>query len=254
MRTFSIQNLHVEQHDSRIAMGEAAGRKGAEILARLLQEKEEVRIMFGAAPSQNEMLDELVRHPLDWERVVAFHMDEYTGLSDGDSACFSSYLKQHIANRVPFKELHFLQSDALDVQAECIRYAFLLRSCPIDLCFLGVGENGHLAFNDPHIAFFNDSETVKLVQLDQKCRLQQVHDGCFPDLDAVPTHAMTVTIPALMRSRHMVCTVPGPAKAQAIKSMLEGEIAEVCPASILRTHRSAYLFIDTDAASLLKVW
>lgn len=252
MREFDCGSLKVKGFDSRAAMGEAAGAAAAQALAALLAKQKEVNVLFAAAPSQNEVLAHLAaRRDLDWGKVNAFHMDEYTGLEPEHPAGFGNFLRRGIFDRLPFGGVHFLNGNAPDPQEEAGRYAALLQSHPLDLALMGVGENGHLAFNDPPVADFSDPLLVKVVELEEACRQQQVNDGCFPALAQVPTHALTLTIPALMAAKIVVCTVPGPTKAQAVKAMLSGRVSTACPASVLTTHPNAALFLDQDAAALL---
>lgn len=233
-------------------MGEAAGLAAAAHLRQVLREQPHARVIFAAAPSQGEMLKTLARaQDIDWSRVVAFHMDEYTGLPTDHPQRFGRWLDAQFWNKVNPGQVHYLEGDTPDLQGECDRYSALLTQAPIDLVLLGIGENGHIAFNDPPVADFNDSALVKLVELDEICRQQQVNDGCFPALDRVPTHALTLTCPALMAGRRMICTVPAPTKVRAVREMLRGPVSTACPASILRTHASAEMFLDPDSASLL---
>ncbi|GAB1481547.1 glucosamine-6-phosphate deaminase [Treponema sp.] len=209
-------------------------------------------MVFAAAPSQNEFLEALLAIPgIPWELVVAMHMDEYIGLPKDSTQRFSVFLDDRIFSKVKFKQVHRLNSSTADPGAECKRYARILESNKVDIVCMGVGENGHIAFNDPPVADFNDPELVKVVLLERSCREQQVHDGCFVNLEAVPTHAMTLTIPALFGAAHLVCVVPGPLKAQAVRAMLRGEISTACPASILRKHPNARLFLDGASAALI---
>ena len=227
-------------------MGRAAASEVARRINLLASEKNEIRVIFAAAPSQNEFLDALVAAPeVPWDRIVAFHLDEYLGLPADSDQLFSKFLKDRLFDRVPFKAVHYLDPAAPDVQAECDRYANLLGAAPLDVACLGIGENGHLAFNDPPVADFDDPEIVKVVALDEICRAQQVHDGSFAALVDVPTHAFTVTIPVLMGAGHCSVVVPGSSKAAAVDSMLNGPVDVSCPASILRHHQDATLYMDS---------
>jgi glucosamine-6-phosphate deaminase len=181
-------------------------------------------------------------------------MDEYLGLPAGAPQLFGSYLKEHLFSMVPFGSVHLMNGQAADPKEECARYAALLEEEPIDLVCMGIGENGHVAFNDPPVADFDDRAVVKVVRLDEACRQQQVNDGCFPSLDLVPLLALTMTVPALISAACLSAAVPGPAKAEAVRQTIEGPIATSCPASILRTHACASLFLDTLSASRLKVF
>lgn len=233
-------------------MGRAAASEVARRIHLLAAEKEEIRVILAAAPSQIEFLEALIVTPgIPWERIVAFHLDEYLGLPADSAQLFSRFLKDRLFDRVPFKAVHYLDPAAPDVQAECDRYASLLGAAPLDIACLGIGENGHLAFNDPPVADFDDPELVKVVALDEVCRTQQVNDGCFVSLDEVPTHAFTVTIPLLMSAGHCSVVVPGSSKADAVEAMLHRPVDVSCPASILRRHPDATLYLDDAAAAML---
>jgi len=188
----------------------------------------------------------------DWERLRAFHLEEYLGLPSDAPQRFAVYLNQRVFSKVKFKEIHYLKGDTDSPEAEAQRYADLLTKYPLDIAFLGIGENGHLAFIDPPVADFEDPYLVKIVELDDICRQQQVNDGAFPSIDLVPKTALSMTIPAIMAAKNIYCMVPGPTKAQAVKETLYGPIDTHCPASILRRHDAAVLFIDKDSAALLE--
>lgn len=244
--------LLVKVFDTRNAMGEDAGKEAAACIRQLLKEKEEINIIFAAAPSQNETLETLIKEPeIEWERVNAYHMDEYVGLAPEHPAGFRNYLNRTIFEKLPFKTINLINGNAEDAYAEAKRYGELLLAHPVDLCLLGVGENGHLAFNDPGVAEFDDPVRAKVVPLDEVCRQQQVNDGCFEKIDEVPTHAITVTIPGLTAAKYMFCSVPAATKARAIKDMLSGEVTEKCPASILTEHEAAVLYLDKDSAAMI---
>ncbi len=244
--------LALRKHSDRETMGEAATQTALQEIRAAIRERGEARVIFACAPSQNEFLAALIRTDLDWSHITVFHMDEYVGLPAGHPQSFRSYLREHLlAHLPPPRSVHLIAADAEDLDAEGERYARLLSAAPIDLVCMGIGENGHLAFNDPPVADFDDPLLVKRVELDRACRAQQVHDGCFPGLADVPTHALTLTIPALLRARAISCVVPGERKSRAIFDTLRGEITTACPASILRTHHQATLHIDAAAASLL---
>ena len=248
LKDFYQDKLHVYTFDNRKEMGDCAGTQAAEVIGALLAEKDEVNIIFAAAPSQNETLAALKAADIDWTRINAYHMDEYIGLPDEHPAGFRNFLKAALFDDLPFKTVNLLNGNAPVIEEEIARYESLLCEHPVDVCMLGVGENGHIAFNDPWVADFNDPALVKVVPLDEKCRNQQVHDGCFAELSQVPTHALTLTIPALTNARHMFCTVPAATKADAVKAMLSGEVTIDCPASILTKHDDARLYTDRDAA------
>jgi glucosamine-6-phosphate deaminase len=208
------------------------------------------RMIFAAAPSQNELLARLrAAGDIPWDRVEAFQMDEYLGLAPRAPQRFSQFLRRAIFDHVALREVHLLDAAGPSIEQEMRRYASLLSAAPIDVVCLGVGENGHVAFNDPPVADFADPAPIKEVVLDRSCREQQVHDGAFASFDAVPSRAVTLTVPSLMRGECLVCVVPGPAKAAAIARMLTGPITEACPASVLRTHPNCTLYLDRASAS-----
>lgn len=253
MKEFYKDKLRVLVASDREAMGNAAAAEiRAEILT-LLSQKDRVRMIFAAAPSQNEVLAHLTAYTdIDWSRIDGFHMDEYVGLPEAlADRRFGTYLKEHIFGKVPFGSVQLIDATAADQEAECARYARLLAEKPVDIVVMGIGENGHIAFNDPPVADFQDPKLVKIVKLDEKCRNQQVHDGCFSALELVPTHAITLTCPALTAGAKMFCVVPGLTKAWAVQQTLEGEIGEHCPASVLRRCSGAALYLDRDSAKEL---
>lgn len=250
---FAVDVLKVEVHRSRAAMGAAAGKAAAAHLRAVLARAGRARVIFACAPSQDELLAALVSEPdVAWERVTAFHMDEYVGLPASHPASFRNYLRARVASRIKLHRLHELAGDVPDPEAECRRYAGLLREAPIDLVCLGIGENGHVAFNDPPVADFDDPAWVKRVTLDAACRTQQVNDGCFPVLDSVPTEALTLTVPALVSGAALCCVVPGPRKAAAVAATLHGPVGPACPASVLRRCPAATLYLDRDSAGSLR--
>ncbi|MCQ3035375.1 MAG: glucosamine-6-phosphate deaminase [Bacilli bacterium] len=252
MTTFVKDKLLVNAYPNRVMMGEAAAKDVAECFKKLLKEKESINVIFAAAPSQNDVLLALVNDKtIPWERINAFHMDEYIGLDKDAPQGFGNFLKAHIFGLVPFKSVNYIDITAKDPYKEAVRYGEILKNNPTDVVVLGIGENGHIAFNDPGVADFNDKEVVKPVKLDDVCRQQQVNDGCFKTFEDVPTHAMTLTIPTLFKASHLFCIVPCKTKANAVKETINGTIDEHCPASILRKHDSAVLYLDADSASLL---
>jgi glucosamine-6-phosphate deaminase len=232
-------------------MGAAASAFAAESIRAACAANGEARVIFACAPSQNEFLDALVKEDIDWARVAVFHMDEYAGLAADHPRSFRNYLREHLITRIPApRAVHWIEAEN-DAREECARYAALVAEKPVDLTCLGIGENGHLAFNDPPVADFNDPLRVKKVQLDQRCKRQQVNDGCFPTVDAVPPFALTLTIPALISVRRISCVVPGAGKAVAVWDALNGPVDPSCPASILRKQPHAVLHLDAESASLL---
>ncbi|MCU5774056.1 glucosamine-6-phosphate deaminase [Erwiniaceae bacterium BAC15a-03b] len=242
-----VDLLQVEVCADRQAMGAQAAEQAAAHLRQLLATQSEVRIIFAAAPSQNEFLDQLARAAdIDWSRVTAFHMDEYIGLSEQAPQRFSHYLEQHIFQLVKPGKVFLIPSSG-DPLAICADYAGLIQQAPIDMVCLGIGENGHLAFNDPPVADFADLQWMKAVELDEICRQQQVNDGCFPTLETVPRFALTLTIPALMAARRLFCMVPGANKRRAVSATLYDPISAACPATVLRRHPQCTLYTDQAA-------
>lgn len=229
-------------------MGAAAGAAAVAALRAAVEQQGAARAILASAPSQNEVIAALAAADLPWERITLFHMDEYVGLPASHPASFRNYQQANLLGRIRPAAFHGIAGEAADSAAECARYAALLREAPVDLVCLGIGENGHLAFNDPPVADFADPAWVKVVELDELCRQQQVNDGCFASLEAVPRHALTLTIPALLSGKTLVCTVPGPRKAAAVKATLQGPVETACPASVLRRHPRATLFVDEAAA------
>jgi len=251
LHTLQTDRLTTQIYDSRDAMGAAAAAHAGRMIRELLKTRDVINVIFAAAPSQNEMLEHLLKEDIDFSRINAFHMDEYVGLAPGAPQSFASYLTEHIFGKAPFHSVHLIPAGK-EIDAACAAYTQLLRDNPPDLVCMGIGENGHIAFNDPPVADFNDPALVKAVALDDVCRQQQVHDGCFPTFDDVPSHAITLTVPALMSAKHLVCTVPGPTKVKADKAMLHGPIGTQCPATALRLHADAVMFLDQASAALLE--
>ncbi len=243
--------LKVKISESRILSGQDAAAAVEKNLHELLLENAIINIVFAAAPSQNEFLSAFLEAGIDWSRINAFHMDEYIGLSADAPQGFGNFLKKAIFDKRPFNAVYLLNGNAPDLKEECKRYSILLKQYPPHIVCMGIGENGHIAFNDPPVADFNDQQMVKLVELEQDCRQQQVNDGCFTSLKDVPTHAITLTIPALMSAKYIHCVVPGKTKAHAASNTLHQEIIEKYPSTILRTHDNATLYLDNLSSSLL---
>lgn len=244
-------NLEIEVFDTRHEMGEKAASDITKAMKAALSQKKEINVIFAAAPSQNEVLDALVNSEVEWNRVNAFHMDEYIGLDANAPQSFGNFLTEHIFGKVPFKSINLIHCGSDDPEGECDRYANMLEKHPADLIVMGIGENGHIAFNDPWVADFNDAKKVKTVQLDNVCRQQQVNDGCFEALEKVPIKAITLTCPVFIHAPKLFCIVPGKTKANAVNRTVSGSINEECPATILRTHPSAKLYLDCESAALL---
>jgi glucosamine-6-phosphate deaminase len=240
--------LTVVAQPDRRALGAAAAEYVATRIRDGLAERPRLRLIFAAAASQTEFLAALVEaEGVDWSRIDAFHLDEYIGLPPGHPSAFGRWLDEHIFALVHPGRVEKLNGEAPDPDAECVRYGRLVEDGGIDLALIGVGENGHLAFNDPHVADFDDPLAVKVVEIDETSRRQQVRDGAFASVDQVPTLAMTVTMSTILASRAISIVVAGPQKAAAVHAMLEGPISTACPASALRRHPDAVLFTDYDA-------
>jgi glucosamine-6-phosphate deaminase len=246
-----IGRLTVDVLDDRNALGEAAAAAIAESIRTLLAEKETIRVVFAAAPSQTETLAALAdADGIDWGRVEAFHMDEYVGIDPGAPQRFGNWLARAFFDRVPLRSIQLIDpagSTATDSSGEAARYAALLDAEPIDIVLAGIGVTGHLAFNDPPVDF-DEAVSVKVVELDRESRVQQVAEGLFARLDEVPTHAWTLTVPALLSAGEVFCVVPGELKAAAVRRALTGAVAPDSPASALRIHPRARLFLDRAAS------
>lgn len=251
---FQVDQLNVDISPNRQELGQRAARVVAAKIRELSQTQSFVHIIFASAPSQNEFLDALAQEAdIDWQRVRAFHMDEYLGLSPTAPQNFGLYLKRKLFDRVSIGDVYYIKGDAPDLEAERQRYSALLEQYPTDIVCMGIGENCHIAFNDPHVADFNDPYLVKEIQLDEVSRVQQVHDACFATLDEVPTSALTLTIPALVRAPYLFCMVPARHKAEAVYHTLTDAVSETYPATILRQQPNATLFIDRDSAGKLAI-
>ena len=251
-RRFRVDRLDVVVHADHASLAAAAAEQAADTIRRAVTTRGGAHAMFATGNSQLAFVDALVGLPdVPWGAVVVFHMDEYVGVDGQHPAGFRRWIRERIADRVGPRDAHYLDGTAPDAEAECRRYAALLASHPLDLCCLGIGENGHLAFNDPPVADFADPRDVKIVELDRACREQQVGEGHFPSLDAVPATAMTVTVPALLRARRVIAVVPEKRKAPAVRAALTGPVAPACPASALRTTAGATLHLDGESAGLL---
>src|SRR5579871_1387751 len=247
----TVDRLHVEVHADADALARAAAADVAALLAKTVEERGRANAMFATGNSQLAFVDTLVSLPhVPWGNMTLFHMDEYVGAGPDHPAGFRRWIKERIADRVAPAAACYIDGLA-DPGAECERYADLLRSHPIDVCVLGIGENGHLAFNDPPVADFADPLDVKVVELDATCRRQQVGEGHFPSIDGVPAHAITVTIPALLRAGAVCAVVPEQRKAAPVRDALLGPVSTACPASALRTAGNATLYLDRESASLL---
>ncbi|MDR1402093.1 MAG: glucosamine-6-phosphate deaminase [Tannerellaceae bacterium] len=252
MHNMNKDKLTVKIYPATKAMANEAAKEVFSCIRKKLKEKEFVNIIFAAAPSQADFLSALAACDIEWRRINAFHMDEYIELPDDAPQLFGNFLRRYLFDLVPFHQTFFLNGWG-DADQECMRYAALLAEYPVDIVCLGIGENGHIAFNDPHVADFKDSRRIKVVRLDDVCRQQQVNDHCFDRIEEVPRYALTLTIPALLSAPCLYCVVPFRSKAQAVYNTLNGEISENCPASVLRTKENAILYLDPESSSLLNL-
>lgn len=240
-------NQNINVFPDKETTGIAAGKAVEACIVELQKTQDTIRMIFAAAPSQDSMLGYLTKSDVvDWNRIVAFNMDEYVGLKPNSPELFSAYLEKSLFSKVKVKEKHTIQSDTI-VSEELERFTALLNAAPIDIVCLGIGENGHIAFNDPPVADFNDPKVLKVVELDEVCRQQQVNDGCFETLKKVPQNAITLTIPSLLKGKNLFCVVLGPTKSQAVKNTLLGPVSTSCPASILTQHPNCSYFFDEEA-------
>jgi glucosamine-6-phosphate deaminase len=248
--TYKKDRLGIKLCPGREALGQTAASDVASKILELLAVKPFIRMIFAAAPSQNEFLAALAGDSrIDFSRISAFHMDEYISLDRNAPQGFGNFLRDRLFGLKPFRTVYYIDGNAPGLEAECARYSRLLREAAIDIVCMGIGENAHIAFNDPPVADFNDPCLIKAVRLERECREQQVHDGCFPRLGEVPTHALTLTVPALVNAGYIFCMVPGAAKRDAVTNVLKGDIAERCPASILRRCPNAVLYADNESGA-----
>jgi glucosamine-6-phosphate deaminase len=242
--------MKLEVHPTRAAAGEAAARAVAEELSRLSQLRKEIGMIFATGASQLATLEALTSIAgLPWNRVLGFHMDEYVGLEENHRASFRRYLREKLTGRVAMREFFEMDGNAKDIVAFGREYMDKLHRADPQICLLGIGENGHLAFNDPHEADFNDPQEIKVVTLDNACKQQQVSEGWFGSVDTVPKEALTLTIPTLFRVPKLIVSVPGSRKAEAIRRTLDEPIATNCPSTLLRTHPDVTVYLDADSAA-----
>ena len=244
-----FRDLRTSIFQTKDELGMAAAEEAKDLLDRTIRQKNEANLILATGNSQLTFLKALRTAPVDWSKVNIFHMDEYVGLDPAHPASFPLFLKFHFLNYIQPKAFFPIPpSTQQNAQQLCNFYEELLHSYPTDLCALGIGENGHLAFNDPPFADFQDTRLVKIIKLDDASRRQQVGEGHFKNIDEVPTHAITLTIPALLAARHVLALVPEARKAEAVYRSLIGPITPECPGSILRQAPQAHLFLDADSA------
>ena len=237
--------------DSKTELGEKAAITGARLINEAIQEKGAANIIVATGASQFEMLNELIKQHIDWSKVTGFHLDEYIGIAENHPASFRKYLKERFVDKVSLNEFNYVSGEVNSVE-ECKRLGNIISNCKIDVAFVGIGENGHLAFNDPP-ADFETEESYLVVNLDEKCRLQQLGEGWFKTLDDVPKQAISMSVRQIMKSKAIICSVPDLRKADAVKASLESEVTPFVPASILQQHEAVWMYLDNDSASLLSV-
>ncbi len=247
-----VEALKIEIHPDSAAAGAAAAQAAGRILRELEKAGSEIGVIFATGASQLNTLDALTRiEGLPWGRVNGFHMDEYIGLDADHPASFRRYLRERLTGKVEMEAFHEIDGSAPNPEHTARAYAEMLRAANPQLCLLGIGENGHLAFNDPGVASFTDPLDVKIVDLDAECRQQQAAEGWFPSVNDVAQSAITLTIPALFRVPKLIVSVPGRRKAKIVRRALTEPISVGCPATILRTHPDATLYLDAESASEL---
>jgi glucosamine-6-phosphate deaminase len=250
---FTVHGIDVRVYPGKDALGVAAAEFVAGRVREAISARGEARVIFATGASQYEFLAALLREEgIDWRRVTAFHLDEYLGLPEGHPASFRRYLRERLFDRLPFGAVHLLDGNAADPEAESRRYAALLTAGEIDVACIGIGENAHLAFNDPP-ADFETPHPVHVVTLDEACRRQQVGEGHFAGVEEVPGQALSLSIPAILAARAISCVVPDARKAEAVRCALEGPLSPDCPASALRQHGDCHLWLDVHSAALLSV-
>lgn len=246
------KQVQVKVFDTKQELGHAAAEDAAEIINHAIQEREAAYVIAATGMSQFEFLDALMVEPIDWAKVTFFHLDEYVGLPESHPASFRRYLKERIASRVHLRAFHFLDGETGDVDEECRRVGQLITQQTVDVAFVGIGENGHLAFNDPP-ADFDTDEAYIVVNLDDACRQQQVGEGWFKSIDEVPAQAISMSIKQILSSREILCIVPDERKAEAVKASVESGVSPMHPASVLQTHERVTLYLDRDSSSLLSI-
>jgi glucosamine-6-phosphate deaminase len=254
VKTARYDQLTVKVYANKEEMGLAAAQEAALAFQTMLAGKSQkpVNMVFSTGASQFAFVAALKDVGIDWQKVHAYHLDEYVGIAPDHPASFRLWLRQRVEEPLQPAAFHYIKGDAADSDAECRRYEELIKANLIDIGYVGIGENGHIAFNDPP-ADFNDPRRVKVVELDMACRRQQVGEGWFATIDDVPKHAISLTVPAIMSFRKIISVVPESRKAEAVRNTLTGPISPTCPASILRTHPDALLLLDADSAALLEL-
>jgi glucosamine-6-phosphate deaminase len=250
-----VGTLKLQIHDSPVAAGEAAAKAAAEMLKQLNQNGNRIGVIFATGASQLDTLRALTAiSGLPWEKVHGFHMDEYMGIDEEHPASFRRYLRENLTQRVPMEEFFEIDGSSSDPERIQREYVQRLRAADPQLCLLGIGENGHIAFNDPAEADFDDQDAMKVVTLDAECRQQQVAEGWFSSFEDVPLQALTLTIPTILNVRKLIVSIPGRRKAQSVRRTLLEPISTACPATILRSHPDVTLYLDQESAAELDGW
>jgi glucosamine-6-phosphate deaminase len=250
---FQAGKARVAVYHSASDAGQAAAAQAARLIDESVRSQGRARVIGATGNSQIPLANALGQQQAQWKAVELFHMDEYAGMKADHPASFRLWIKQRLVEKLHPDKVHYLEGDADDLEQEIERYSQLLAEAPVDLAFVGFGENGHIAFNDPPVANFKDAALVKVVTLDEACRRQQAGEGHFADVDAVPKQAATITCPGLFRANSWVCCVPEGRKAEAVRNALEGPVSEACPASLVQVHPNAYVYLDADSAALLSM-
>lgn len=253
LQEFRVENARVAVYATPADAGAAAAFCAARLIRAARAKQDPVRVIGATGNSQIPLVNALVKEDVDWNAVEMFHMDEYVGIAASHPSSFRYWIRTRLEERVHPRATHYLEADASDLDSVIAQYARLLEQAPIDLAFVGFGENGHIAFNDPPVADFQDPAMIKTVTLDEACRRQQAGEGHFKDVASVPSKAVTITCSGLFRARSWVCCVPEGRKAQAVRDALEGPISESCPASMVRRHPDAHVFLDVESASKLSM-
>jgi glucosamine-6-phosphate deaminase len=243
--------MNIKVFDTKSELGQAAAQDAAQIINQAINERDVAYVIAATGASQFEFLDSLAQEDVDWTKIVFFHLDEYVDLPESHPASFRRYLKERLVSRLHPQTFHFLNGEADDVYEECRRVGDLIGRQTIDVAFVGIGENGHLAFNDPP-ADFGTEEPYIVVTLDDACRQQQVGEGWFKSIAEVPTRAISMSIKQILKSRNILCIVPDQRKAEAVRATVELEVSPIRPASILQEHERVTLYLDRDSSSLLR--
>jgi glucosamine-6-phosphate deaminase len=252
VKSFTVKHSSVRIYSSKSEMGKAAAVDAAALIREAIAGQGHVRVIVATGNSQIDLIQALtIEKNIDWKNVEVFHMDEYVGMASSHPASFAHWVETNLENVVHPGKVNYLHGDSPNLEKAFQQYGALLKSEPIDVCFLGFGENGHIAFNDPHVADFADPLIMKRVKLDHRCRAQQVGEGHFPNLEAVPEEAITLTCPTLMSARNLICCVPESRKAEAVRNALQGPLTTDCPGSLIVTHHAARIYLDLDSAALL---